>query len=390
MPLLLVFFESRVRLAWAMLTHDWRRLALSITGVAFAVFLMFIEMGFLNGVYDSQTYLVTMFDADAVMLYRLKDEVYPPKPFPKERLALPLQFTEVQSVAPIYMNEKNLWRNPETGLIEPILVLAFDPQRMALMLPNLTELQHQLLRPDTALIDEKSRDFYGVIRPGTVSELNGRRILVGGTFSLGPNFRIDGNLLMSDRNYARFVRGKGGGKSTDHVEFGLIKLAPGADVEEFLTRMNAIMPSDVRVVSKSQLAREVRRFWAKNQPVGTVFGLGMVVGFIIGVTICYQILFTDIVNHLAEFATLKAIGYPSSYLVKVVIEEGALLALFGFLPGLLCSLATFSTLEEMTGILMRLTWSRVAVVFAMTLVMCLLSAAIAIRKVLAADPAEVF
>lgn len=374
-----------------MLTHDKKRLLLSVVGVAFAVFLMFIEMGFLNGVYDSQTLLVSKFDADLVMFHSLKEDVTPPRPFDLERLSIAQQFEEVESVTPLYLREKNIWRNPITGTTEPILVIAYDPNKSVLLAPDLDRLRPLLLQPETALIDAKSRDFYGVTGPGTVSELNGKRIRISGKFELGPNFRVDGNLLMSDRNYSIYGRDPRSRRpATDNVEFGLIKLKPGVDAEQTLARIAAALPSDVRILTKDGLVASIRRFWATNQPVGTVFGLGMVVGFVIGVTICYQILFTDIANHSAEFATLKAIGYPNRYLVKVVLMEGLLLALFGYLPGLVTALALFSRLEELTGITMRLTPHRVGLVFAMTITMCLLSATIAIRKVLSADPAEVF
>lgn len=382
---------KRVNLAWSMLTHDKKRMFLSVTGVAFAVFLMFIEMGFLNGVYDSQTLLVSKFDADLVLFHSLKEDATPPRPFPKERLTLPLYFPEVESVSPVYMREKNIWRNPQTGSTEPILVLAYDPNQSVFLVPELELLKEQLLRPETAVIDSKSRDFYGVTEPGAVSELNSKKIRIGGTFELGPNFRVDGNLIMSDRNYRLYGRDRFSRKvPTGSVEFGLIKLKPDVDAKQMVQAISNLLPSDVRVVTKADLVAMIRQFWAKNQPVGFVFGLGMVVGFVIGVTICYQILFTDIANHLAEFATLKAIGYPNSYLVKVVLHEAILLALFGFLPGLVTALALFSNLERMTGILMRLTPLRMGIVLAMTVTMCLLSAMIAIRKVLSADPAEVF
>src|SRR5690606_20371080 len=139
-------------------------------------------------------------------------------------------------------------------------------------------------------------------RKGGVTELNGRRIDIAGTFTLGPNFRADGNLLMSDRNFRRYGSDPGDPTpATDRVEFGLLKLRDGARSEAVLARLAAALPPDVRVVSKEEFIRQVRRFWAANQPVGTVFGLGMIVGFVIGVAICYQILFTDISNHQAEF-----------------------------------------------------------------------------------------
>ena len=126
---------------------------------------------------------------------------------------------------------------------------------------------------------------------------------------------------------------------------GLIKASPGVDVEELRTRIARALPDDVRVLTKEGLATAIKLFWARNQPVGLVFGLGMVVGFVIGVTICYQILFTDVNDHQAEFATLKAMGYGNGFLVGVVMREGLYLSLLAFLPGLIFSYLSYSTLD---------------------------------------------
>jgi putative ABC transport system permease protein len=385
-----MLWQPRTSLAWSLLAHDKKRLFLSVVGVAFAVFLMFIEMGFLNGVYDSQTLLIRRLNADLVMLNRLKDALTPTKPFSRRRLVEALRFPGVQAVYPLYMSEGGAWKNGH-GRIDWITAVAFDPRDPVLLFPELNAFRDALQQPDTAIADLRSRSFFGPLRPGTVSELNGRRIRLVGQFSLGPDFRVDGRLIMSDRNFVRYFPDlRTGRPDFDRIELGLIKAVPGTDLEQLRRRLQEMLPDDVRVLTRDGLEREERRFWAANQPVGIVFGLGMLVGFVIGVTICYQILFTDVHDHQAEFATLKAIGYADSALVGTVLREGLYLSLAAFLPGLGISLLLYSSLEHMTGITMQLTWLRLAVVLVLTVVMCLVSAALAIRKVLRSDPAEVF
>lgn len=58
----------RVPLAWTMLVHKKKRLALSISGITFAVLIMFMQLGFFNGFNDSQALLTTRFDGDLVMM----------------------------------------------------------------------------------------------------------------------------------------------------------------------------------------------------------------------------------------------------------------------------------------------------------------------------------
>jgi len=381
---------QRTPLAWSLLTHDKKRLFLSVAGVAFAVFLMFIEMGFLNGVYDSQTLLMRHLNADLVMLQRLKDSFHPIKPFSRRRLLQALKFDGVQAVYPVYVGNPGLWKG-QNKRVDFICVVGINPSDPALLLPEIAAYRDVLRRPNTALADDRSRDLFGPLRPGAVAELNGRKVRLGGTFSLGPDFVVDGRLIMSDFNFVTyFPDRKTGMPNFDCIELGLIKVAPGVDAEQLRQRIQASLPQDTRILTKDALVEEEERFWATSQPVGLIFGVGMIVGFLIGVSICNQILFTDVNDHLAEFATLKAIGYPNRFLMGVVLREALCLSLVAFLPGLVFSFLLYSRLEEMTGIMMRLTTTRVAIVFLLTVAMCLVAGAFAVRKVLSSDPAEVF
>ena len=116
----------------------------------------------------------------------------------------------------------------------------------------------------------------------------------------------------------------------------------------------------------------------------------MAIGFLVGTVICYQILSSDVADHLAEYATLRAIGYPGRYLNLVVFQEGLLLALGGFLPGLALSAVMYWYLHAQTGLPLRLTVWRACYIFVLTVAMCSVSAWLALRKAREADPAEVF
>src|SRR4051794_10149826 len=127
-----------------------------------------------------------------------------------------------------------------------------------------------------------------------------------------------------------------------------------------------------------------------HTPVGTIFGFGMGMGFVVGVVICYQVLSSDIRAQLAEYATLKAIGYGDSFFRKVVLHEALFLSLLGFAPGFFLSLALYDGLAWGTGLLMNLTPGRAALILSLTVSMCVLSGLVAIRKLLSADPVELF
>ena len=113
-------------------------------------------------------------------------------------------------------------------------------------------------------------------------------------------------------------------------------------------------------------------------------------GLVVGAIICYQIQFTDISEHMPEFATLKAMGYGPSYFWSVILCQSLYLACLGFLPGLAASIGLYALLAESSGLIMSMTLDRIVLVWSLTLLMCLVSGSLAIRKLFTTDPASLF
>ncbi len=383
---------TRTPLAWRDLVHDRQRLAVSLLGVCFAVFIMFVQTGFLNGIYDSQTDLVSRLDADLVMINRVKEDFLPTQPFPRRRLVQALGVDGVSAAYPVYVEElASAWKDLEAGTENRITTIGFNPAHPVWLLPEIADHLPALAYPGTALADERSRDLYGELVAGSRGELSRRAIRIVGSFRLGPDFRSDSTLIMTDRNFFRyFPDPRTGLADPERVEIGLLHLTAGAEPGRVRDALGAALPGDVVVLTKPELAARIEGFWREFQPIGAVFGLGAFLGFVIGVVIVYQILFTDITDHVAQLATLKAIGYVDRSLTRIVLEKALLLAGSGFLAGLLLSGMLYSMLEAATGIRMWLTPGRTAVVLLMTVSMCMAAALIAARKVRRVDPADLF
>jgi putative ABC transport system permease protein len=401
----------RVPLAWLNLIHDKRRFAVALAGVCFAVVLIFMEYGFWNALFDSSVAVIRQLDADLILTSKSRFSLVASQQFPRRRLFQAQAVEGVQSAHPFYI-EYNLseWKNPDAkppdnASAHPIRVLAFDPDNPVFRLPEVAAFREQLKRPNTVLVDAESRNEYGRLTPGTERELAGRIVRVVGTFHLGTDFTTNGNVIMSDVNFARFFPdrdappGREGvplpgspqrNSSLAEVDLGVLKLAPGADLARVRADVRARLPDDVDVFTVAELVRQEMDFWETVSPIGFVFGLGMVMGFIIGAVVCYQILSTEIGDHLAEYATLKAIGYRHRILTRVILQEALMLSVLGFLPGVVLSWVLYALLAGWTGLLMQLTLGRGCLILGLTILMCMLSGLIAVRKVQLADPAEVF
>ena len=154
--------------------------------------------------------------------------------------------------------------------------------------------------------------------------------------------------------------------------------------------MQQIAGREAIVMTTEALIDREKAFWASATPIGKIFTIGTLMGLIVGAIICYQIQFTDIADHMSEFATLKAMGYSPGYFWRLVLSQSFYLAVLGFIPGIFVALGLYQVLAQYSGLIMMMTWQRVASVFILTLVMCSISGILAIRKLFSSDPASLF
>jgi putative ABC transport system permease protein len=385
--------KMRTPLAWFNLTYKRQRLLTALAGVSFAVVLMFIFKGFENALYDSQVQLLKAFNGDIVMVNRIKTSMFIPEQFARRRLYQAEAFEGVDAAYPIYTTTAD-WKNPDTKKIRPLRVLAFNLNEPVLLVPEIFAQRSALEMPRTAMIDVKSRSEVGSLAVGTMTEVAKQKVRLVGTFTLGTDFTSgNGNVVMSDQNFVRYFSNLGpddDDRNLNTVDIGLLKVAPGADVPGLIQTLTQRLPIDILIYSKEDFVNRELDYWKQNTNIGFVFSLLTVMSFLVGVIIVYQILYTDVAEHWAEYATLKAMGYSNFFLLKVVIQQSVFMGLLGFLPGFLISFGLYHVTADATGLLMQMTPPRVFNTLAATVIMCLISGAIAVRKVQSTDPAEVF
>ncbi len=383
----------RTPLAWFNLTYERRRLLTSLAAVSFAVLLMFLFRGFENALYDSQVQLIKLLNGDVILASTLKTNMFVPEQIARRRLYQAEAFAGVEAAYPLYTTTA-YWKNPETRRIRPLRVLAFNLKDPVLPLPGITDSLPLLQMPRTAVLDQRSRPEVGSSAAGTLTEINEQQIKIVGSFALGTDFASgNGNVVMSDQNFLRYFGNLGADQDSRDlttVDLGLLKLAPGQSPELLAEALRQALPKDVKVMTKAELVQQELAYWRNNTSIGFVFSLLATMSFVVGIILVYQILYTDVSDHWAEYATLKAIGYSNLYLLGVVMQQALILGVMGFIPGCLASAGLYQLTANATGLLMQMTQTRVINLFVATLAMCLISGAIAVRKVQSSDPAEVF
>lgn len=385
--------KARTPLAWRNVTENKLRLMASIAGTAFAVVLMFMETGFKRALLGSQVAVLEHLDCELVIVSPSRAILAVPEAFPMLRLAQAQSLPEVASANPFYIEgELSRWRSTVDGVPRRIRALAYRIDDDVLKIPEVSAQLDKLRKPNTALGDWRSKArFYGPFQPATSSELSNQQIEIVGTFGLGADFQNNGNLVMSEQTFlSLFPYRAGTSEGTISVDVGLVKLKPGSDPKQAQAKLEEMFPDDVVVRTKEEFITMERDFWRNVTPVGTIFNIGVIMGFIVGVTICYQVLFSDISDRLAEFATLRAMGYSSRDLIRVVMEEAVILALLGYGIGIFVSWFLYWSVGQLTGLPLAMNWFDSLFLLGLTLLMCMVSGGISIRKLFTADPAELF
>jgi len=382
----------RVPLAWLNLTYQRRRSAASFVAIACAVVLMCTEYGFLNAIFDSHVALIAQLDADLFVMSRGAYTLTVSAPFSRHRLVQALGVDGVEEAIPLYIQTRAVeLLGTDTHHRRTIRVLAFPPQERVFSDPAIDGKRQALTYPDTALIDSKSKRHLGRLSVGDTTEIAQHAVRIVGKFSLGTDFVNDGNLIMSDSNFSRLFQGTRSPRADlDRVDLGLLRLAPGEDAPDVQRALVAALPDDVSVFTRSELRSRELEYWKDSTIVGYVFGLAMIVAFVVGVVVCYQILFTTVTDLLPQFATLRAIGHTDRYVVTVVLQQALWLSVLGFLAGVIVSRGLYFCIAWITGLPMLLTLPRAALVLVLTVGMSATAGVVAARKALSSDPADVF
>ena len=381
----------RIPLSWLLLTRQPVRLLVALAGISFAGILMFMQLGFRDGLFDASVTAHRLFDADVVLISPRSASSVSMEAFPRRRLVQTLADPDVDGVTPVHWGLM-LWRNPETRRNRSILALGFNPDDPFFVDPSLAEKTDALKQKGRILFDQLSRLEFGPIadwyREGRVveTEIAGNRVRVAGLVSLGTSFGADGNLLTSTETFLDLMPQKPPGA----IEVGLVRLKPGADPEQVVSRLRQRLPKDVSVLTKQGFIDFEQNYWKSSTSIGFIFTLGAAMGFVVGCVIVYQVLYTDVSDHLPEYATLMAMGYRLSHLLGVVVREGFYLAAMGYVPAYMAGQGLYWFVRDATKLPVGMDLSRALTVLVMILVMCMLSSFLAMRRLIDADPAEIF
>jgi len=385
---------SRTRLAWHNLWHQPVRSGVALIGVTFAAVLMFMQLGFLEAVKASATVIYDVLRFDICLRSRDYGRLTDAHTFDRSRLSEAQGIAGIAAARPLLVGVSS-WRNPTSGEPRGILALGV-PDSGGIFRPAAIEqtVNGALDHPQSMLVDTLTRREYGPVNGvrfssadvGREVEINNRRLQIAGVYTCGTGISAGGAIVLHERDFLRCLPQL----SPDQISLGLLDVAPGNSVRTVALRLRAALPEDVEVLTRDEvLAGEVRH-WVWETNYGLIFQSGVLVAFIVGTAIVYQVLASEVASRMPEYATLKAMGYANAYLVRVMLEQSLLLALVAFAAGWAISAALYEFTAVGAQIPIRMTAANMLLVLVLTAALCITSALAAIRRAYRADPAELF
>ena len=386
-----------IPLPWLQLVKQKVRFFVALAGIAFISVLMFMQIGFQDALYASATQVHKHLRCDLFLISSQYKSLTSTQSFPRSRLHQILGFNGTESVEPLYVQFAKL-KNPINGRKYPIYILGFDPVKSIFKLPEVDQ-NFQLLKiPDQVFFDRAARPEFGPIAEyfqknqpigmeifsylGTI----GYKVKVSGLFTLGPSFGVDGNLIVSSSTFFNIFPEH----RSNQIDIGLIHLKPNVNPQAILTTLSNSLPKDVTVMTRQEFIDFEKSYWTLRTPIGFVFNLMVMMGFVVGVIVVYQILYSNISTHIVQFATLKAMGFRNKYLLNVVFQQAVILAILGYIPGFAISLGLYDIAKNATKLPIVMDLNKGLLVFISVIVMCLTSGFFSTNKLRKVDPAEIF
>ena len=370
------------RLASRNLLHDRLRFIATVVGIVFSIVLVTVQLGLYLGFGRMVTTMIDHTSADLWIMPVGTKCFEDPSLLDERKRFQALSISGVTQAIPVVIGYAD-WRVPGGGTT-PVFIIGSDLRAGGLLPWNVVEGSvDDLAIPGAVAVDRSYFDRLGVRGIGASAEVRDHKVEVRAV-TRGIRSFTTTPYVFAPLDRARSYTGLSPNKAT----YFLVRVAPGANVEGVRDRLRANL-SDVEVLTTAEFRERSRSFWLFDTGAGAALFAGALLGMIVGTVIVAQTLYSSTKDHLNEFATLRAIGSSGIYIHKVIICQALINAVVGFCLaagiGLIVVQATSGSALPIV-----MTPGLTVVLFALTVVMCVISAIAAIVQVTRIDPAMVF
>ena len=372
-----------IDLAWKILLHDKTRFLITVSGVGFAVTLVFVQVGLFRGLMENASLTIERIDADLWVTARNTPNVDFSNAFAETLV------NRVRSVPGVARADNLIvWFGRvslPSGANENAVIYALDDfRRWGLPWRLESGDPRDLRRGKYVILDDSATKRFGPFQVGDYREINGQRLKIIGRTREAKSFTTNPVAFMDYRVAQSLMRQELHNRTT----YIVVKLVPGADAKAVADEIGRRLPyNDVR--SRGEWATKSESYWTDSTGLGLNMMMTVFLGCVVGVVVVAQTLYTSTMEHIKEFATVKAIGGTNRDIYAILGKQAAIAAVAGFALG---AVLAYGLRPVMAGIDLKLIIApqTAACVFVGTLVLCVGAAALSFRKVARLDPAIVF
>jgi putative ABC transport system permease protein len=317
------------------LFEDIPRFIAAQAGIMFAVGLVTIQNGILNGFVKSASLLVDNAEADIWVASEDMVQLVLTMPLSLEQLNQAQEVPGVQRAEPLIVRSAR-WRDP-SNQIQAVTIIGSSVNGVLFKPWNIIQGDLVALKePYGIMVDESTLGSLRVNDIGdtvTISGLEARVVgITQGTqaitnsifvFTSLKNANAYVNTPLKTQTRCKLEDGdvncinvfdepspQAGGQVgisapkpltlTDPITYILVKAEPGQDIQQLQQQLDQALPT-TRAYSREEIAEKLQRYWKERTGIGFVLSLGAGVGILVGMIVVAQILYSSVSDHLKEF-----------------------------------------------------------------------------------------
>ncbi len=372
-------------LARKLLLHDRLRFAVAIAGVSVSVMLVLVQVGLYFGFMDTASSLIDASSADLWVGKAGNESFEFASPFDERAFYKIASVPGVERAERVLINFAQLKLADGGDLGVQIVGIETTPGRAPLLAPwNVAAGDAgRLAEPGAIVVDRSEYPKLKIDRVGHTTEIAGVLARVVAMTSGIRSFTTSPIVFADLRTARSYMPGLG----PDAVTYVLVKVAPGASIDDVQRRISAL--PHLAAYKTAEMSARTRAYWSSRTGVGAGFFTTAVLGVIVGFVVVGQILYSGTLQYLREYGTLKAMGARNAMVMRVILSQAMISAALGFVVGGALAVGMRAAMAS-ANLTVALFPSLYAATLVVTIAMCSFAALLSIVKVFRLDPASVF
>ncbi len=164
-------------------------------------------------------------------------------------------------------------------------------------------------------------------------------------------------------------------------------MRPGADIAEVAARIGKL--PGLKALTNQQFSALTMDYVLKKTGILVNFGLTIGLGFLIGILVSGQTLYTFMLDNMKHFAALKAMGASNPTIIRMVCLQALWAGGIGYGIGVGGASLTGIAFSKI-GLAFEMPWQIPLIGLVAILCCCMAAAVFSLARVLRLDPAIVF